>query len=127
MFAGCYGLGISVFEDSAFIQEINYITNSKGLSGVVIGNHNPYFPLFELGNDLLNFQNHNRIQSRKRLIQKDEIRVRDEGPGNFQAPFLAPGEAVSSLVFQSRYVQPLPVVLLVFRYGEFYLVPLSPE
>ena len=51
------------------------IGHDQRFANIVIGHQNPNTGTFEIENDALQFQHLNRIDSGKRLIQQQEVRI----------------------------------------------------
>src|SRR5438876_2813755 len=81
-------LGDALPEDLAFFDDIGAIGDLQCFSHVMISDEDSDPTAAELGDNSLYFENGNRIDSCKGLIQQDKCRVDREAPGDLHAtPF----------------------------------------
>jgi len=78
-------------EDTPFIDDVCAIGHGKCLAHIVIGDQNPDSARFQVEDDLLQVEDSDRIDARKRLVEQDErgLNGRDNGlspPGGRSPP-----------------------------------------
>ena len=92
-------------KDPAVVDDVSPIGNLQGLSGIVIGDENSDSTIRQPADQFSDFQNRNRIDSRKGLVEQHEIRVEGQTAGDFGSPSFATGEAVCARSRQSHQTE----------------------
>src|SRR5262249_17933902 len=85
-------VGFAECEDAAVVDDICWIANSQGSPHVMICDQNSDSAFLQKADDLLNIEDGDRIDSGKRLIEKNEARSRRKRAGDLDTPTLAPRE-----------------------------------
>ena len=65
-------------KNRSVVDNISAVSDLQGFSDIVVGHKDPDLLRFQVINDLLDFDDRNRINTRKRLIQKDEFGRNDQ-------------------------------------------------
>ena len=71
----------------AFKNKVSAIYNLQGFADVVVSDQNRQTGFAKVGDDFLNFAHRNGINSGKRLIEHEQIRLRHERTSNREATF----------------------------------------
>src|SRR5947207_7263820 len=87
-------LGRSRPENSSIVDDISAVRDLQGFSDIVVGHQDPDLLRFQVINDLLDLNDRNRIDPRKRFIQKYEFRRNNQRSSNFHAPTFSSGECI---------------------------------
>src|SRR5579883_178491 len=75
-------------KNRSIVDDISAVRDLQGFSDVVIGDQNADLFGFQMVNDLLDLEDRNRIDTRKRLVQKNEFWRDDQRSCYFHpAPF----------------------------------------
>ena len=85
LIVGGKGLRSSALEDVAFIQEVGAVDDGEGFTHIVVGDDYADILVFELSYDVLDVLDGSRVDSSKRFIEKDELRVYGKGTGDLKA------------------------------------------
>ena len=78
----------TLLEDRTLVEEIGAVGDGEGLADIVVGDDDADILVLELGDNVLDVLDRDRVNSRERLIQKDEFRIDGKGPGYFAASSL---------------------------------------
>src|SRR5271168_3428087 len=90
-------------EDTPFVDDVGAVGNGEGFADVVIRDQYPDSACFQVEDDLLQIQDGNRIDARKRLIQQDEGRLDAETAGDlYPAPFAAGKRVAAGLAYVAQ-------------------------
>ena len=79
---GCKSFRSSALKDGSFIQEIGSVDDGEGFAHIVVGDYDTDVLILELGDDVLDIFHRNRVDSGKRLVKKDELRVNGKSAGD---------------------------------------------
>ena len=85
-------LGAAGGDDMSLADNVGLFTDVQGIAYVVIGDQYANSPVTEVGDDLLDVIDRDRVDAGKGFIQQDEIRLGGESPGNLYASPFAAGE-----------------------------------
>src|SRR5437879_4213155 len=86
--------GSSRPENRPIVDDISAVRDLQGFSDVVVGHQDPDLLRFQVINDFLDLDYRDRIDTRKRLIQKYEFRRNNQGSSNFHATAFSSGECI---------------------------------
>ena len=86
---GGEGLRGAGLKDRAFVEEIGAVDDGEGLADIVVGDDYAYVLVLQLGDDVLDVLDGNRVDSGERLVKQDELGVYRKGAGNLAAASLA--------------------------------------
>src|SRR5215469_12983565 len=73
-------------EDAALIDDVGAVGYYKRLAHVVIGNQDADAAALQIENDALQFQNLDRIDAGKRLVEQKEVGIDHERASDLHAP-----------------------------------------
>src|SRR4029077_13225250 len=80
--------GSSRSKNRSIVDNISAVSDLQGFSHVVIGYKNPDLLRLQMINDPLNFNDRNRVDARKRLVQENKFWRNNQRSGNLHsAPF----------------------------------------
>src|ERR1700690_2816041 len=82
-------------ENPALINNVCAIRHRQRLPHIVVRDQNSDPARPQIRNNLLQIQNGDGVNSRKRLVQKDERRIDTERTGDLNSPPLSPPEGIS--------------------------------
>ena len=85
----CQFLRRAGLENRTFVKKIGPVNDSHRFTDIVVSNDDADILVLELRNNILDILHRNRIDTGKRLIQKDELRVNGKGTGNLATAALA--------------------------------------
>src|SRR5437764_8976749 len=83
-------------KDSPFGNDISAVRHTQCLADIVVGNEDPDPARLQIEDDLLQFQNRNRIDPTERLIQQNEIWLNTQRSRYLDPPSLAARKRVPS-------------------------------
>src|SRR5262249_32094446 len=75
--------------DAPVVNQIRAVHDRKSLAHVVVGDHDGQPRFAEVNDDLLHVVNSNGIDAAERLVEHQQLRLRDKRTGNGQTPFFA--------------------------------------
>ena len=82
----------SALENRTLVQKVRPVYDCEGLSHVVVCDDNSDILVFELGDDILDILDSNRVHTGKRLIEQDEFRVYGKCACNLATAALSSGK-----------------------------------
>jgi hypothetical protein len=75
-----------VLKDLAFNEQVGTVADGEGFRHVVVGNEDTDILVFEFGYNSLYVLNGNGVNTGKRFIEQDELRIYCQGAGNLGTP-----------------------------------------
>ena len=115
------GFRSAALEDGSFIEQVGTVDDGESLTHIVVGDDDSDILVFELCDDVLDVFNRNWIDTGKRLIKQDELRIDGQGAGNLAAAALTTGKldslALAHLV-EVELVEQIFKSLLALLLGE---------
>src|SRR4026207_336876 len=75
--------------DAPIVNQIRAVYDRESLANVVVGDHDGQPRFAEVNDDLLHVINSNGIDAAERLVEHQQLRLRDKRTGNGQTPFFA--------------------------------------
>src|SRR5579859_3386992 len=93
-------LGLARGQNRAVIDDIGTVANTERFPDIVVRDEHADVALPEEADDFLDVQHRDWIDTRERLIEQDEARLRGQRTRDFDAPTLAAGQADRRTVAQ---------------------------
>jgi hypothetical protein len=94
----------SVAENSAFVNDVRPVGHRKRISHIVVRNQHPYTGCPHVADYFLQIENRDRVNSRKRLIQQNELGLNAQRPRNLNPSSFATGQCITPI--QANMLQP---------------------
>ena len=85
------GLGITVAQDLATVDDVIAVGDGQGLTFAVVGEQDRDAAVAQLADDVLDAVNGDRVDAGERFVEQNLRRFAGEAAGDFEATFLAPG------------------------------------
>ena len=92
-------------EDATLVDDVSAVRNGQRLTNIVVSDKDADAGGFEIKDDLLKFQNRDRVNSGKRLIEQDEGRLNRQAASNFHSTALSPGQRVPAGLAHMSQIQ----------------------
>src|SRR5437773_12469369 len=87
-------LGSSRSKNRPIVDDISAICDLQGFSDIVVGNENPDLLGFQMINDPLDLNDRDRVDTRERFVQKNELRRNHQRPCNLHSSSFSSGECI---------------------------------
>src|SRR5215469_7795274 len=91
-------LGSTGTENPAFVNDVSTIGNREGLAHVVVGDQNTNAAGLKVGDDPLQLQHCNRINTGKRLVKQDERRRNTEATRDLHAATFSTRQSIPAIL-----------------------------
>ena len=83
------GLAVALDEEFALAEKVDAVDDVKGLAHIVVGDEDSHAALAQVLNDLLDICDGKRVNTRERLIQEDELRLKRKAACDLDAAAFA--------------------------------------
>ena len=113
--------GSTLEEDVAIEQQIGTVGQTKRFQSIVVGDEDTDVLVLQLPHDVLDVLHGNRVDTRKRLVEHDELRVDGQASGNLRASAFTPRELVAKVLahlLKAELIEQFLQLLFLFLFRE---------